>query len=144
MIVIETHHRASPELLAATNHLIPQLSSSFAGLTMERLEAVLVHESVTLFVARADSAIVGLLTLAMFPLATGLRAWIEDVVVDTSARGQGAGDALVNAAIATARDAGAHTVDWTSRSDREAAHRLYERMGFVRRETNVYRFSLDN
>ena len=144
MIVIETHHRASPELLAATNHLIPQLSTSFAGLTMERLEAVLVHESVTLFVARADSAIVGLLTLAMFPLATGLRAWIEDVVVDTSARGQGAGDALVNAAIATARDAGAHTVDLTSRSDREAAHRLYERMGFVRRETNVYRFSLDN
>jgi ribosomal protein S18 acetylase RimI-like enzyme len=144
MIVIETHHSASPELLAATNHLIPQLSSSFAGLTMEQLEAVLVHESVTLFVARADSAIVGLLTLAMFPLATGLRAWIEDVVVDTSARGQGAGDALVNAAIATARDAGARTVDLTSRSDREAAHRLYERMGFVRRETNVYRFSFDN
>jgi len=144
MIVIETHHSASPELLAATNHLIPQLSSSFAGLTMEQLEAVLVHESVTLFVARADSSIVGLLTLAMFPLATGLRAWIEDVVVDTSARGQGAGDALVNAALATARDAGARTVDLTSRSDREAAHRLYERMGFVRRETNVYRFSLDN
>jgi ribosomal protein S18 acetylase RimI-like enzyme len=144
MIVIETHHSASPELLAATNHLIPQLSSSFAGLTMEQLEAVLVHESVTLFVARADSSIVGLLTLTMFPLATGLRAWIEDVVVDTSARGQGVGDALVNAAIATARDAGAHTVDLTSRSDREAAHRLYERMGFVRRETNVYRFSLDN
>ena len=102
------------------------------------------HESVTLFVARADSSIVGLLTLAMFPLATGLRAWIEDVVVDTSARGQGAGDALVNAALATARDAGARTVDLTSRSDREAAHRLYERMGFLRRETNVYRFSFDN
>ena len=144
MIVIETHHSASPELLAATNHLIPQLSSSFAGLTMEQLEAVLAHESVTFFVARADTAIVGLLTLAMFPLATGLRAWIEDVVVDTSARGQGAGDALVNAALATARDAGARTVDLTSRSDREAAHRLYERMGFVRRETNVYRFSFDN
>jgi ribosomal protein S18 acetylase RimI-like enzyme len=79
----------------------------------------------------------------MFPLATGLRAWIEDVVVDASARGHGAGEALVNAAIATARDAGARTVDLTSRSDREAAHRLYDRTGFTRRETNVYRYSLE-
>jgi len=89
------------------------------------------------FVARADSVIVGLHTLTMFPLATGVRAWIEDVVVDMSAHGHGKGDALVNAPIATARDAGARTVDLTSRSKREAAHRLCERTGFIRRETNV-------
>jgi ribosomal protein S18 acetylase RimI-like enzyme len=144
MISIEVAAVASDELLVAMNHLIPQLSTSFAGLSMEQLEALLSHESVTLFVARFDSAIAGLLTLTMFPLATGLRAGIEDVVVDASARGRGVGDELVNAGIARAREHGARTVDLTSRSDRAAAHRLYERTGFVQRKTNVYRFSFES
>jgi ribosomal protein S18 acetylase RimI-like enzyme len=87
-----------------------------------------------------DGTIVGTLTLAIFRIPTGLRAWIEDVVVDERARGRGVGAALTNAAIRLASDQGARTVDLTSRPSREAANRLYQRLGFVARETNVYRF----
>lgn len=77
----------------------------------------------------------------MFPIPTGLRAWIEDVVVDEGARGQGVGAALTQAAVRLAREAGARTVDLTSRPAREAANRLYERLGFRLRDSNVYRLS---
>jgi ribosomal protein S18 acetylase RimI-like enzyme len=93
-------------------------------------------------VARVDGRIAGALTLATFPIPTGVRAWIEDVVVDSAARGHGVGEALNQAAIAEARARGAVTVDLTSRPSREAANRLYQRIGFVRRDTNVYRFDL--
>jgi ribosomal protein S18 acetylase RimI-like enzyme len=92
-------------------------------------------------VGERDGAIVGMLTLVTFRLPTGVRAWIEDVVVDTGARGRGVGEALTQAAIELAADRGAQTVDLTSRPSREAANRLYRRMGFEQRETNVYRFS---
>jgi ribosomal protein S18 acetylase RimI-like enzyme len=82
------------------------------------------------------------LTLVIFRTPTGARAWIEDVVVDESARGQGAGEALVAEAIRLASDAGARTVDLTSRPSRESANRLYEKIGFQARETNVYRYDL--
>ena len=81
-----------------------------------------------------------MLTLATFTIPTGLRAWVEDVVVDAGARGQGAGLALVKAAVAHAQALGARTVDLTSRPSREAANRLYRRAGFEPRETNVYRY----
>jgi ribosomal protein S18 acetylase RimI-like enzyme len=97
-----------------------------------------------LFVARdAGAEIVGSLTLAVFRGPTGVRAWIEDVVVETSLRGTGIGAALVKAAITEARRAEARTVDLTSRPDRDEANRLYQRLGFDKRETNVYRLSLD-
>ena len=99
-----------------------------------------------MFVARDidTGQIVGSLTLALFRIPTGLRAWIEDVVVDEAARGQGIGSALNHAALERARQEGAKTVDLTSRPTREAANRLYQRLGFVPRETNVYRFSLQD
>jgi ribosomal protein S18 acetylase RimI-like enzyme len=87
-----------------------------------------------------SAPIVGMLTLVMFRLPTGVRAWIEDVVVDTRRRGQGIGEALTQAAIELAVAGGARTVDLTSRPSREAANRLYQRMGFEQRDTNVYRF----
>ena len=86
--------------------------------------------------------VVGMLTLAIFMLPTGVRAWIEDVVVDDEARGAGVASALVAAALERAQQEGARTVDLTSRPDREAANRLYVRLGFERRETNVYRRTL--
>ncbi|HPU40250.1 MAG TPA: GNAT family N-acetyltransferase, partial [Microthrixaceae bacterium] len=89
-----------------------------------------------------DGAILGSMTLVVFPIPTGIRAWIEDVVVDGDARGRGVGDALNRTAIDIARDLGAKTVDLTSRPSREAANRLYQRIGFEPRETNVYRYSL--
>jgi ribosomal protein S18 acetylase RimI-like enzyme len=94
----------------------------------------------TLLVARrADGGIVGMLTLATFRIPTGMRAWIEDVVVDEAARGQGVGEALCRTALDTAAAAGARTVELTSRPSREAANRLYRRLGFQPRQTNVYR-----
>jgi GNAT superfamily N-acetyltransferase len=97
----------------------------------------------TLFLARDDGRIVGMLTLATFQVPTGLRAWIEDVVVDEAARGAGVAAALVQAALDHAGALGVRTVDLTSRPQREAAHRLYLRMGFETRTTTVYRRTLD-
>lgn len=91
-------------------------------------------------IARLGGDIVGALTLVLFPIPTGTRAWIEDVVVDEAARGQGVGAALTQEAIRLARAEGARTVDLTSRPSRAAANRLYERLGFQLRDSKVYRF----
>jgi ribosomal protein S18 acetylase RimI-like enzyme len=131
------------DLVDAFVRLIPQLSSSSPPTSRDELAAIVDSVASILFVARdADGSIVGSLTLAVFRIPTGVRAWIEDVVVDRSARGAGAGEALVAAALDRAGSAGAKTVDLTSRPDREAANRLYVRLGFEQRTTNVYRFSL--
>lgn len=134
--------QASEELLVACLRLIPQLSSSSTPLTTSELAEIINSPSTVLFVARVENEIVGLLTLALFRIPTAMRAWIEDVVVDASARGGGVGEALNLAALAEAKRRGAQTVDLTSRPSREAANRLYRRLGFVARDTNVYRLSL--
>ena len=95
-----------------------------------------------LLLARHEHVIVGMLTLAIFRIPTGIRAWIEDVVVDAQMRGRGVGEALTREAVRIAGTHGARTVELTSRPSREAANRLYQRLGFERRETNVYRFSI--
>ncbi len=128
------------ELVAAFARLIPQLSSSSPPPSRSDLEEMVASPASVLLVARdANGAVVGSLTLALFRVPTGLRAWIEDVVVDESARGEGAGEALVVAATGRAAAAGARSVDLTSRPSREAANRLYLRLGFEPRTTNVYR-----
>ena len=132
----------TPELVEAFARLIPQLSSSNPPPTADELAAMVASPASVLLVARDGSGtVVGSLTLAVFRVPTGLRAWIEDVVVDESARGAGAGEALVLAAVRRAEAEGARTVDLTSRPSREAANRLYLRVGFEARTTNVYRFS---
>jgi ribosomal protein S18 acetylase RimI-like enzyme len=88
-----------------------------------------------------DGEIMGALTLVMFPIPTGLRAWIEDVVVDQAARGRGVGAALTQEAVRLARTDGARSVDLTSRPSRQAANRLYERLGFQVRDSKVYRLA---
>jgi len=131
------------ELVDAFVRLIPQLSSSSAPTDRAGLAAIVDSDASILFVARGpDAGIVGSLTLAVFRIPTGVRAWIEDVVVDDAARGAGVGEALVATAIARAGALGAKTVDLTSRPSREAANRLYVRLGFEERTTNVYRYSL--
>jgi len=139
-VPVEIATQASEELLAACHRLIPQLSSSAKPMTNNELAEIVNSESTLMFVARVDNQIVGLLTLAIFRIPTAVRAWIEDVVVDSSARGLGVGEALNMAAIAEAKRRGAKTVDLTSRPSREAANKLYKRLGFVERDTNVYRF----
>ena len=131
----------SPELTAAFERLIPQLSSSNPPPPAAALEEIVASPATVLLVARIDGEIVGSLTLALFRIPTGLRAWIEDVVVDGEARGKGVGEALNRFAIDVAAERGARTVDLTSRPSREAANRLYQRLGFEPRETNVYRYT---
>ena len=133
---------ASADVLAACHRLIPQLSSSSAPISAQELEEIIESNATVLFAARSGQEIVGLLTLAIFRIPTGVRAWIEDVVVDNQARGKGVGDALNRAALAEAERRGAKTVDLTSRPSREAANRLYQRLGFKQRDTNVYRYDL--
>ncbi len=142
---IETVREVSPELLAAFSRLIPQLSSSAVAPTEAELAEIVNSPATVLLIARAenqDYQIIGALTLVLYRIPTGVQAHIEDVVVDTNARGQGIGEALTRAAIQRATEAGAVNVDLTSRPSREAANRLYQRMGFVKRETNVYRYTL--
>jgi ribosomal protein S18 acetylase RimI-like enzyme len=127
--------------LAAVNRLIPQLSRSAPPLTGDALRQIVSWDGNHLLIARDGDRVVGMLTLVTFPIPTGLRAWIEDVVVDESARGQGVGAALTQEAVRQARAVGARTVDLTSRPTRQAANRLYERLGFELRETNAYRFA---
>jgi ribosomal protein S18 acetylase RimI-like enzyme len=141
-VVVEQATIANGELMDAFQRLIPQLSSSNPAPSQDELAAIIASPSTVLFIARLDEHIVGTLTLATFRIPTGVRAWIEDVVVDTAARGHGVGEALNQAAILEAHHRGAITVDLTSRPSREAANRLYQRMGFVARDTNVYRYDV--
>jgi len=130
------------ELIAAAATLVAQLSRSAPAPSPDTLERIVASPATRLLLARdSDRAIVGMLTLALFTIPTGVRAWIEDVVVDERARGRGIAAELTRTALELAAAAGARTVDLTSRPDREAANRLYLRLGFERRETNVYRHS---
>ncbi len=138
---VEVLREVTSEVVEAFARLLPQLSSSADALDAASLGAVVEAPGNTVFVARSDGRITGALTLVMFPIPTGLRAWIEDVVVDEAARGQGIGEALSVEAIRLAQAAGARNVDLTSRPSRGAAGRLYERIGFTERQSRVYRFT---
>ncbi|HVL03245.1 MAG TPA: GNAT family N-acetyltransferase [Acidimicrobiales bacterium] len=133
---------ATSEVVAAFARLVPQLSRSSPPPTEAELDEMVTSPATVVLVARdGGGEIVGTLTLALFRIPTGLRAWIEDVVVDEAVRGGGVGEALTRAALERAAAAGARSVDLTSRPSREAANRLYRRLGFEPRDTNVYRHS---
>jgi ribosomal protein S18 acetylase RimI-like enzyme len=128
------------QLIEAMARLIRQLSTSSPIPTESDLQKIIKSECTTLLLARDESGkIVGTLTLAVFRIPTGVRAWIEDVVVDSGERGRGIGEALTREALRIARGREARTVELTSRPSKESANRLYQRLGFVARETNVYR-----
>jgi ribosomal protein S18 acetylase RimI-like enzyme len=142
-VQVEIVHEASDDIVDALNQLLPQLSSTANELTLTNLRELVDSSSTTVFVARNDGTLVGTLTLVVFRIPTGLRGWIEDVVVDESARGTGVGEALTLAAIEEAKRLGTRSLDLTTRPTRDAANRLYSRLGFDRRETNVYRFLVE-
>ncbi len=138
---------ADDALVAAMARLIPQLSNSNPPPDIDALEAIVSSDASVLLLAvdplaTGEEAILGSMTLVVFRIPTGLRAWIEDVVVDEAARGRGVGETLNRAAVEWARGEGATTVDLTSRPSRAAANRLYRRLGFQERATNVYRLDL--
>ena len=139
---VELVTEPTAEISGAINALLPQLSASASALDEEQITALIAQDGMFLFIFRSEdtNAINGMLSLATFTIPTGLRAWIEDVVVSEAARGQGAGRALIGEAVRFAEELGAKSVDLTSRPAREAANRLYRRCGFELRETNVYRY----
>ena len=145
-ISVRAATEVSEGLVESFARLIPQLSSSSPSPTASELLSIIDNPNSVLFIAEVERdgglSVVGSLTLAFYRIPTGLKAWIEDVVVDESARGLGVGEALNLAAIDESRQRGAKNVSLTSRSSREAANRLYQRLGFTPYETNLYRFGL--
>ena len=138
---IDVVQEATEEVAGALCHLVPQLSTSAALPDRAAVQRMVDSQATTLLAARLDGKIVGFLALVMFPIPTGFRAWIEDVIVDEAARGRGIGEALTKKALDLAEAAGARTVDLTTRPHREAAGRLYERVGFAARATRNYRYT---
>ena len=144
MIKLSVAREATDELVAAFRRLLPQLSSSAAPLERASLAATLGSSSNTVIVARDAGEIVGTLTLVLYQVPTGLRARIEDVVVDSRARGRGVGEALTREALRVAAARNARSVDLTSNPSRVAANQLYQRIGFELRETNAYRYRISS
>lgn len=137
----------SVELAAACADLVRQLTDHASPPTRDELERLAGSPSAALFVAvdeEVADAVLGMITLAVFQIPTGVRAWIEDLVVDEAARGRGIGEALTRHAIDRAAELGARRVLLTSSSFREAANRLYRRLGFSRRDTNFYELTIDD
>lgn len=141
-VEVEVVRGATDEVVEAVSRLLPQLSRSADVPDRESVARLLCSDANTLLLARVEGRAVGMLTLIMFPLPSGLRGRIEDVVVDEAARGHGVGVALTEEALRLAEAAGVRTVDLTSRPSRQAANRLYERLGFQARDSKVYRFGV--
>lgn len=144
MVSIRPVTEVTESLTDAYRVLIPQLSSSSSPPTGEALQRIIESDSAQILIAENENGeILGTMTIIIFQIPTGIRAWIEDVVVDSSARGKGIGKKLNLAALELAKQAGAKTVDLTSRPARQEANQLYRSIGFAERETNVYRFSFE-
>jgi GNAT superfamily N-acetyltransferase len=142
MVRVELVTEATSEVYAALERLLPQLNSQLAIPTIERLRAIVGDPAVSLFVARDDGQIVGTTTVIVYTTPFWIKARLDEVVVDEAARGKGVGAALVKASLDLAREKGVEVVELQSGVQREAAQRLYMRMGFKLRETNVYRIVL--
>jgi ribosomal protein S18 acetylase RimI-like enzyme len=137
-MMVERVTEANEELAAAVARLVPQLSPTREPAGIVELVELVSTPGTSLIVAREGDSVLGMLTLIVYRVPTGMRAWIHDVVVDEAARGRGVGEALTREALRLAEDAGAISVELTTREEREAANRLYRRLGFEQRETNVY------
>ena len=144
MVTIRPVTEVTKSLTDAYKVLITQLSSSSNPPTEDALQRIIESDSAQILIAEDENGgILGTMTLIIFQIPTGIRAWIEDVVVDSSARGRGIGKRLNLAALELAKQAGAKTVDLTSRPARKEANQLYKDIRFIQRETNVYRFSFE-
>jgi ribosomal protein S18 acetylase RimI-like enzyme len=143
MINISELTEASSSVLQSINELLPQLSSSAQVISMDRLSELVESDNTIIFLGTDDSGqILGMLSLIVMKIPTGNKAWIEDVVVDQSARGKGMGKALMDHALERAKELAVKSVDLTSRPSRETANMLYQSLGYQIRETNVYRHKI--
>ena len=143
MINISELTEASSSVLQSINELLPQLSSSAQVISMDRLSELVESDNTIIFLGTDDNGqILGMLSLIVMKIPTGNKAWIEDVVVDQSARSKGMGKALMNHALERAKKLAVKSVDLTSRPSRESANMLYQSLGYQIRETNVYRHKI--
>jgi GNAT superfamily N-acetyltransferase len=142
MVRVDQVTEATPEIYAALERLLPQLNSQLPIPTVERLRAIVADPAVSLLVAREGEQIIGTTTVIVYTTPFWIKARLDEVVVDEAARGKGVGEALVKASLDLARNKGVEVVELQSGLQREAAQRLYVRMGFKLRETNVYRVVL--
>ncbi len=140
MIRISEIKECDGELLASVNELLPQLSASSVHLSEADFVSLISSEGSRVFVAKDEDVVIGMLSLVVFSIPTGIKAWIEDVVVDEKARGKGVGKLLMEHALKLAESLGAKSVDLTSRPSREVANKLYRSLGYELRDTNVYRY----
>lgn len=141
-MIIEQLTHIDDTVLKAFRQLIPQLTGDPERYpTSEELEKLIQSEDTLVFVAKENDEILGTSTLALYRIPSGIKAWIEDVVVDESARGKGVAVALMNHVLNVARKMNVEKVDLTSQPFRVAANNLYLKLGFKLRETNVYRFT---
>jgi ribosomal protein S18 acetylase RimI-like enzyme len=143
VVIIEEIREATPSVLDAVRALVPQLSTSASLPGDAEITEIITSPATVLLLAHAGAVPAGMLTLVLFRIPTGVRAIVEDVVVAADFRGRGIGEALTRRAMDRAAEAGARTIDLTSRPSREAANRLYQRLGFVRRDTHVYRYRME-
>lgn len=133
--------RFNVKIFKAVNRLLPQLDKDAGLMTEEKFRSILLSGSTHFFIAETeDKEIAGMLSAVLYLIPTGTKFWIEDVVVDEAYRGKGIGKDMMLTAIAFAKSEGAKSVDLTSRPDRVAANKLYRELGFLLRETNVYRY----
>ena len=140
MVKVREITEVKEDELRSLNNLLPQLSKSAKPLNSDQFSTIVNSDSTRLYFAEEDGVILGTLSLVIFPIPTGLKCWLEDVVVDLDARGRGIGKLLILFALEEAQRMHAQTVNLTSRPNRETANKLYQSVGFETRQTNVYRF----
>jgi ribosomal protein S18 acetylase RimI-like enzyme len=142
---IKEINRYSIRVFNAVLKLLPQLGPDLKILTKKHFSALLKSENSHFFIAELDDKqIAGMLTIGTYIIPSGIKVWIEDVVVDESQRGKGIGKELTLFAIGFAKSLGAESIELTSKPSRISANRLYKNLGFVLRETNVYRYTLNH
>jgi GNAT superfamily N-acetyltransferase len=141
---IEAVREATTEVEEALARLLPQLNPTLPVPTMERLQALMADPAVTVLIARDGDEIIGTATVIVYTTPFWIKARLDEVVVDQSVRGKGVGEAIVQACLDVARERGAQVAELQSGRGpaRDVANRLYRRMGFQLRDSNLYRFTL--
>lgn len=132
------------EDLESINDLLAQLSDSPRQLNEQKLKELIRQPNFFLLAVRtANDNIVGMASLVVYETLMGRIGVIEDVVVDQNHSGRDIAECLmIVELIKTARKLNVHCVDLTSHPDRMVANKLYQKLGFQKRDSNFYRLTL--
>ncbi len=143
-IVVEQVKTFSPQIAESIRKLTKQLDDQFEPLSDEEIEVMITSSCNHLFVARHSDSdlIIGMVTLILYRIPYTKKGIVEDLVVDTSFRGQGIAKKLISRVLKKAQEEEVYYVDLTSQPMRESANILYKQLGFEERNTNSYRLKL--